>query len=783
MRAENEILDNDASLIDFIKFNYLPYWPLFAVLLVVSMGAALFYVRWATPMYQSTSQILIKDEKKGTDDSRMMQSLNIFTSSKIIEDQIQVLQSPTITKQVVKNLHLYAPVFEQGRLKTWSAYINSPLVIETDKFDSLYGVHQKVFIEKMYFTYDDMTQKVSVNNQTYSLNQWIKFDFGNIRFLPNPRMFYRATGPLYFSLFNPKLICDQVAKSVDVSEVSKLSTVVDLTVTNEVPQRGEDILNETIKSYNNAGISDKNQLVVNTLSFLKERIDYVKKELDSVERSIEYYKSNKGIVDLSQQSATVLKNVGDNNQKVADARVQIAVLDEAEKYVYNKSNAGGGIMPATLGLNDMNLTQMLQKLYDSESEYEKLRTTIGENNPMVLTLKEEINKSRPAILDNIRIQKVSIQASLKNLDLTNTTYSTQLQAVPLKERGLLEITRQEAILNTVYTFLLQKREESALAYASTVPDSRTVNVAESTLDPVSPRKAVILAAAFIIAMVGGIVIVAAKDLLNTKLLFRKDIAKLTRFPVLGEISNIKKKNNIFVVQENENMVLNEELRYIRTALGLNSGDTPKKKLLFTSGMSGEGKSFVSANMAMSLAMTGRKVVLLDFDLRNPAISSFLGINEEIGLVDFFDEEREPYEIIKSTSCKSLFMIGSGKLSTQFPELSFNNKLRALFEYLERVFDFIVVDTSPIESISDAYVLSQYCDATIYVARHNYTQKVLIRLLEENNKLKPLKNLSLVFNGVKSRGLIKGRYGIEYGYGYENFHKQNKTRVSKPIAIS
>jgi tyrosine-protein kinase Etk/Wzc len=782
MRPNQENLDNDTSLIEFIKFNYLPYWPLFVIILITTLTGAVLYLKYATPMYLSSSQILIKDEKKGTDDSRMMQSLNIFTTSKIIEDQIEVLQSPSVTRQVVKNLHLYAPIVVQGKMKPYSAYITSPVTVEVENFDSLYADYEKVFIEKTPFSYDAATNKISLNNQTYSLGQWIKYDFGNIRFIPNPRFNHYVTGQLSFSVINPKLVCEQISKIVDISEVSKLSTVVDLKITNEVPQRGEDILNEIIRSYNNAGINDKNQLVVNTLAFLKQRIDFVKTELDSIEKSIESYKTTRGIVDLSQQSATVLKNVGDNNQKVADANVQLAILREVEDYVSSKNNKAG-IMPGTLGLNDITLTQMLQRLYDTESDYEKMKTTTGENNPMVYSLLEEINKIRPAILDNIRIQRSGIEASLKNLDLTNNTYSSQLEAVPLKERGLLEITRQETILNAVYSFLLQKREESALSYASTVPDSRTVNLAESTLDPVSPKKLIVLAIAVAAALMIGLAIVTVRDLLNSKLLYRKEIARLTRFPVLGEISEIKKRDNLFVVQSKENKNLSEELRYIRTAMGLNNQDIPGMKLLFTSGISGEGKSFTSANMAMSLALAGKKVVLLDFDLRNPEISSFLGITSEIGITDFLEEEREPYEIIKSTSCKKLFVIGAGKQSGQVPELSFNKKLRILFDYLEKVFDFLIVDSSPVESVSDAYVLSQYCDASIYVARHNYTPKQLIRLLEENNKLKPLKNLSIIFNGVKSRGMVKGRYGVAYGYGYEKFHKQAKVLVNRPQAIS
>ncbi len=777
MTVENEKYNEESNLFEFFKFRYYPYWPLFVLIALFFIGAAIGYIRYATPLYESTSDILIKDEKKGTDDTKMLESLNIFTTKKIVEDEIQVLQSLTLAKEVVKSLHLYAPVFEEGTIRTVSAYTISPVTVEIDNFDSLFNEPSKIFIDKAYFSYDSAAREVILNKKAYSLNTWLATKYGNIKFIPNKRFTRLNRKPLFFSLVNPRVTCNELVKKLDITETSKLSSVVKLSIRDEVPQRGEDILSALTHAYNNAGINDKNLLAANTLSFVKERLEIVKRELDSIELVIERYKTEHGIVDLSQQSETVLKNVGDNNQKLADASMQLAVLNEVEKYV-KKGEIKIGIVPSTLGVSDPGLTQLLQKLYDAEINYERLKKTIGENNPLVTSLSNEIEKIKPAILENIRIQQVGIKASLSNLNTTNDFYASQLQALPEKERGLLVITKQEAILNNVYSFLLQKREETALSYASTVPDSRTVDIALSTMDPVSPKKSIVLAIAGAASLVIWIAIITLRDFLNNKVLFRKDIEKLTAVRVLGEISHFKGTGNIFILQEEGNNLIREEFRQLRAAMGLQSKNNIKNKLLFTSGIAGEGKSFTSANMALSLALAGKKVVLLDLDQSNPEITATFDIAEEIGVTDFLKGGREPYEIIKSSFCENLFVCGYGRQPLSLSDYSVHQHLSDLFEYLEESFDYIIVDCSPVESYSDAYTLCEFCDMTIYMVRHNHTPKVMVALLEETNKVKPLKNLKLIFNGVKSRGMLKEKYGIGYGYGYEKFPKQKRKSSSK-----
>jgi tyrosine-protein kinase Etk/Wzc len=636
------------------------------------------------------------------------------------------------------------------------------------------------------FRYDSAGRSVVIGKDSFALNRWTTLPGSTalIRFIPNPRYIKSSVKepaqPLYFSLVNPKVVTTNLTKGLSVNAANKLSSVVTITLRDEIPQRGEDIVNELINVYNHASINDKNQLATNTLTFVEKRLQHVKTELDSAEIRIQNYKTQNGGAELGEQSTAFLKSVSDNDQKATDMNMQLAVLSEVEKYV-KADDGSSGIVPATLGLNDAGLTSLLQKLYDAKSNYEKMRKTVGENNPMVQSLTNEIEKIRPNILENIRIQRMGLEAGLNNLNAKSNTYTSRLSGVPQKERALLESSRKETTLNNVYAFLLQKREEASLSYASTVSDSRTVNLAESTIDPVSPRKIIILGIALAVALCIGGLIVYGKEFFSNKILFRHEIETFTTAPIVAEIAAAGKKHSQLTLTLNEQVrpsFLGEQFRQLRAALGLHVKNNGRKKILVTSSVSGEGKSFISVRLAESLAAGGKKVILLDLDLRNPKISTEFKVEEEPGISNFMEGGWEPYEIIKSTSQENLFIAGAGRDSINSTELSFNKKLHELFDYLEGVFDYIIVDSAPVNPISDAYILSEYCDITLYIIRHGYTPKAFIRLLDENNRIKPLKDLVIVFNSIKSRGIFKGQYGLDFGYGNEFAVKGRKAGIRK-----
>ena len=458
--------------------------------------------------------------------------------------------------------------------------------------------------------------------------------------------------------------------------------------------------------------------------------------------------------------------------------MQLSALNEVEKYVKDKESSGG-IFPSMIGLKDQMLPELLTKLNNHELEYERLKKTTAENNPVLTSIKEQINKIRPGILENIRNQRANLQASKLNLHSTSNSYSSVLQSIPQKERELVDISRQQGIKSNLYAFLLQKKAESELAKISHITDTRIVDNAQASSEPVSPKSKLIYIVAFIISLVIPAGFVSIKEFLNRKILFRHEIESLTNTPIIGEISFDKSKDPL-VIQEGKRTFIAEQFRRMRTSLGYLGGNSGKKKILVTSSLSGEGKSFVAVNLALSLALTDKKVVLLELDLANPSLSTKLNVSYEEGVSNYLRGECEPEDIIKRTAANSnLFFFPSGPLPDNPSELLMSGKLKELINYLEEAFDIIIIDSAPASLLSDAYVLSPMCDVTLYVVKHKFTPKSYLERLDEDNTVNQLNNMRIVFNGIQSRGFTKNGYGYGYGYGYiHNNGVKTKKRYSK-----
>jgi tyrosine-protein kinase Etk/Wzc len=675
----------------------------------------------------------------------------------LVENEIEVINSRMLMRQVVKSLSLYAPVTAKSSIKSIPAYVSSPVSVEVREPDSLFPEKQ------VFFSYDLRKKVVTIDDKQYPLNQWFSDSLNTIRFIANSN--YEAPEeekPLFFSLISVKEITDKILSGLKVAQATKLSSVIDLKLNDVVPKRAEDILNGLIHVYNRAAIDDKNALASNTLKFINERLGLVVSELDSVELGIQRYKTDEGIIDITAQGQMYLDNVGVNDQKLSQIEVQLAVMDQVEKYVQSKSDQPG-IVPSTFGVDDPVLTQLLGKLYDLEVQYEGLRKTTAENNPLLLSIRNEIDKIKPNILENIHSLRKNLEAGKGNLAGTSSQYASVLKKLPQKERGLVEISRQQTIKNGIYSFLLQKREETALSYNSAVADTRIVDNADSSIHPVSPKGMLIYMFAVVIAVAGGAFLIAIREVMNQSIIFRAEIEQYTSVPVIGEIMQEVSENQI-VIADGQRSVIAEQFRQLRTSLAYIGINNRKKRILLTSTISGEGKSFLAANMAVSLGLTNKKVVLLEMDLRKPKLSELFNVSREVGLTNYFIGNKEADHIIKSTTVnKNVFIIPSGAIPPNPSELILNGRLEELLTYLETIFDYILIDTAPVAPVTDAYILSPMCDATLYIVRHGVTPKAAIKMLDESIRMRTLKNIAIIFNGVKSRGV--GQYGYGYGFGY------------------
>lgn len=765
----------DASLGD-ILYKFLPYWPLFVLFIVIGMFATWVYLRYTMPVYQTSATLLIKDDKSSAPADEMMQAFDMFGAKKSVENETEVLKSKTLMQEVVKNLHLYAPVTVQGRVTDQSAYLTSPIVIEVKEPDSIKPA------KKVEFTYNEKSLSIDIEGKTYSLNQWVVTPFGVLRFLPNK--YYRTVSAnenknndFYFSLVSVKKAANNILTQVTIAPSGKQSTVIDLSIEGEVPKKGEDILNELLAVYNKAAILDKNVLAANTLKFVEDRLKLVSADLDSVEGSLQRFKAKNKITDISAQGQIYLQTVAANDQKVSDVNVQLAMLDEVEKYINNKGDVGGivppslempgivesgGMVPSTSGVDDPVLTSLLQKLSDLQLQYTQTKKIVPENNPAVVALVDGINKIKPQILENIKSQRRNLVAGRDDMAATNNQYASMLNTIPEKERELLNISRQQSIKNDIYTFLLQKREETALSFASTVADSRVIDKAESSDIPVSPKKKLIYLGTLLMAMFLGVVVISIKDTLTRSVQDRSEIEKYTTIPVLGEVVYDRSRSPI-VITEGTRSFIAEEFRQLRTSLSYMGIDDTHKKIMLTSSISGEGKSFIAVNLGISLSLMNKKVVLIELDLRKPKLSEKFNVSRHAGLSAYLIGKAVMEETVKPTGVNNLFLVSSGPIPPNPSELIANGRLKELLTYLDTQFDYILIDTAPIVPVTDAFILSPLCDVTLYVVRHAYTPKIILKKLEEKLKTKSLKNPAIVYNGIKGKGF--GKYGYGYGYGY------------------
>ena len=777
-QSKTQVQKEDNQLVQMLA-SYLSYWPLFMLSLMLAIGAAMLYIHYSVPKYKATATIIIKDQKKGYGDTKTTEDIDVISTKKIIENEIEVFQSRILMGQVVRKLRLYAPITREGQIRNQSAYTSSPVVVEAKYPDKLkYTWDSTADIPLKY----DATKKIiTLNNKiTAPLNEWVNTPYGEIKFLENPN--YSAPDelkPLNLNFIPPKAVVSMILSDLSADPSNKLSSVLELSYKDEVPRRAEDILNNLLMFYNDASLEEKNILVKNTLESIDSRLSVVAHDLDSIEQKMKQYKSVNRAVDLSQQGNIYLQGVNNTDTKLGEAQVQLSNLDNLEKFVKSSDN-NAGVLPSGLGINDPSLTQLMGNLNTAQINYEKLKKTVGEQNPILLSYKEEIRNLKPDILANIQTQKRNLSTSISNLHSASGKYSSMLNYIPEKEKELIEISRDKSIKEGIYSFLLQKREETQLSYSYNTTDSKVVNYALAASNPVSPKKTLIYTAALMFGLILPFLFINAKELLNNKILYRKEIEAATAIPVIGEIVH-NKSNAPVVIEPGKRTFIAEEFRKIRVSLLYLGIDAYHKKILVTSSIPGEGKSFIASNLAISLAMTGKKVALVDMDLHDPSLGKLFNVPlEDPGVSDFLLGERGIEDIIiKVPSHENLFFIPAGALHPTPSELLENGQVQNLINTLDNSFDVVVMDGPPIVMVTDAYHLSSLADTTLYIVRHKYTPKMLVKRIDENNKINTLKNPAIVFNGVKTKGIMKNNYGYGYDYVYGG-DKKNKRKPSKSL---
>lgn len=751
---------HETNLLVQLTQRYLPFWPMFVVTAAIGLAISWLYLRAETRIYVATAKVLLKDPQKGGGDSKVLDALNIFSEKKIVENEIIVLRSSSILEEVVKGLDLYTAVYNKGKVRIEELYKdNSPVLFRAVDKANINGGG------KFFFSVDWKKKQLSINKQQIAFNDTVSINGSSYFVIPNMSYNQNLVGKNYYVVFNSVPgAAGAFAGDLKANATSNASTVIEVRLETPVPEKGVDILNKLFEVYNQYAVTDKNLIAAKTLAFIENRLNLVVGQLDSVEKNIQNFKTRESVYDLGSQAGLYMTNVSELDKKSSDVEIQLDVLKDVQDYVNNKGKKPGTV-PSQILISDPTLAGLLTKLYDAEFQLSKAESINGEKSDAVIMGNQAVGRIKTDIRENLGTIRSNLNTVKSNVNSGIALNNGLLSQIPRKERGLLEISRQQAIKNNIYTFLLQKREETALSSAGTTPDLRVLEKG-SSYGPIKPVAKTFYLTGILLGLLVSVIYVLMREQFNRKILFRSEIEDKTKIPVLAEIMFAKVPDTI-AISEGKRTIIAEQFRSLRTNLAFMGINEQHKTLLVTSSIAGEGKSFIALNLAMSFTLTGKKVGLMEMDLRKPKLSKYLDINRDPGITSYLIGKAGIDNIIKETKYPNLFVISAGPIPPNPTELILNEKFGEMMALLKEKFDYIIIDSAPIGPVTDSQLISGYADSTLYVVRHAHTPKVFLRMIDDLFKQGKFKSMALIFNGLKPRGAgIFGGYGYSsYGYGY------------------
>lgn len=760
-----------------ILFRYLIYWPWFVVSVIICVAIAWGYLRITTPIYNISATVLIKDEKKGggasmSSELERMGLDGFVSSSNNVDNEIEVLRSKSLAREVVNRLGLFVTYMDEDEFPESELYRTSPVLVSLtpQEADKLPG---RMEVSMVLQPAGTMDVQITVGGKEYrkrleKLPAVFPTDEGTVAFFVNNDTLSSVrpesvTKERHITAFinRPFSVAKGYANSLSIAPTSKTTSVVVVSLKNSNTRRGKDYIDKLLEMYNINANNDKNEVAQKTAEFINERIGIISKELGSTEQDLENFKRSAGITDLSSEAQIALTGNAEYEKKRVENQTQINLVMDLQRYM--SSGNDYEVLPGNIGLRDAASVGAIDRYNEMLIERKRLLRTSTENNPTIINLDTSIRAMRSNV-------QATLDATLKGLQITKddlareaNRYSRRINDAPTQERQFVSIARQQEIKSGLYLMLLQKREENAITLAATANNAKIIDEALSDDSPVSPKRMVIYLAALVFGIGLPVGIIYLISLTKFNIEGRADVEKLTLLPVVGDIPLADEKTGSIAVFENKNNLMSETFRNVRTNLQfmLEGG---KNVVLVTSTISGEGKSFVSSNLAISLSLLGKKVVIVGLDIRKPGLNKVFNIpKKEHGITQFLtNPTTDLMDLVQSSDInKNLFILPGGTVPPNPTELLARDGLEKAIETLKQNFDYVILDTAPVGMVTDTLLIGRVADLSVYVCRADYTRKAeftLINELAENNKLP---NLCIAINGLD---LQKKKYGYYYGYG-------------------
>ena len=780
----NEAKESKEENIDVkeLLFKYLIHWPWFVGAVVACLIAAWVYLHISTPVYNISATVLIKDDKKGGGAGMLsgLESLGLdgmISSSQNIDNEIEVLRSKTIAKEVVEDLGLYISYVDEDEFPSKNMYKTSPVQVsltpqEADLLDKpmvvkmalqpqgSINVNVKIGDDEYQKHFEKLPAVFPTNKGTLAFFQTLDSILPSKKSSKEIVGVERTVRNITAVINKPLAVAKGYCGSMTIEPTSKTTSVAVISLKNSNVQRGKDFINKLLEMYNINTNNDKNEVAQKTAEFINERISIISKELGSTEKDLESFKRGAGITDLTSDAQIALTGSAEYEKKRVENQTQINLLQDLQKYMQNE---GYEVLPSNIGLQDVNLAAAINRYNEVLVERKRLLRTSTENNPTIINLDTSIS----AMKENVQVSLDRVLRGLfitkADLDREASRYSRRISEAPGQEREFVSIARQQEIKAGLYLMLLQKREENAITLAATANNAKIIDDAIADDAPVSPKGKMIYLVALVLGVGIPVGVIYLLELTKFKIEGRADVEKLTNVPIVGDIPLTDEKQGAIAVFENQNNLMSETFRNIRTNLQFML-ENDKKVILVTSTVSGEGKSFISANLAISLSLLGKKVIIVGLDIRKPGLNKVFNIpRKEVGITQYLaNPEKNLMDLVQpSDVSKNLYILPGGTVPPNPTELLARDGLDKAIETLKKSFDYVILDTAPVGMVTDTLLIGRVADLSVYVCRADYTHKneyTLINELAENNKLP---KLCTVINGLD---LKRRKYGYYYGYG-------------------
>lgn len=736
------------------------HWPLYLTVAAIAVAGAFCYLKYAKQRYLSSAKLYLKDEKKGGEEMDMLKSLSLFNNGKNIENEMELLKSPILIEKVIKDNRFNIRYFKKGTIRNEELYENVPMYLR------MMGDSSHVGNYTFDITPENGTLKIECDEDesrpSFTVHAGepftVKKDHFSILFdetIMKSGSKYRIIVDSVAQLANDKI--DEIGTAL----VNRDATVILVTYEDPVPQRASNFLNALLDTYNEYTLDDKNRVSLKTMRFLTVRLDSLKDELGFLEKQEEVFKVRRGITDIEGNSKLALEQVKEADTKLNEANMQLSVFDQMENYI-NDPETDYPFAPV-LGNVDQSLTAMINRYEELLKEKKKLSLSLQPSSMILQNLDAQIGDARNTIKNYLAGYKRNAGVAQTQMQNKVNQIQSKIANIPAYERDYINIKRQQGVKENLYLYLLKKREEASVSYASNVTDNKVIAPAFVPDKPESPKKTLVFVAFIAAGLLLSTIYIYIKYFLNSKVLNKNEIEQAFGLPIMAEIYQDEEKTKDISLQGRS--VLLEQIFNLRTNLRfLLSEHTSSTTILITSSISGEGKTFMTAHLGNSLTVNNKKVILLELDLRKPKLSRFLGQDNHVGITNYIVENKTIDEIIKPVpNAENLFLISSGPIPPNPVELIEGNRMKTLFTELKKRFDYILIDTAPIGIVSDAKSLSPFVDCTLFVVRYNYTLKTKLASVAENVKDGFFSKTGIIFNGIEQNSFYPYYYYDNYGY--------------------